>query len=139
MSLVDNIIHPQSFLGLTDLRVGTIILALINFVLNAVNFGAGGDSWRYIVTLCLAILALVCTGLGAWGAFKNNAQHVKWYFYYCFINLIIAIVHLILCVISLAIWALIVNIIYLIIAVYTLCIVKSYLGQLGGGGAAGAV
>jgi len=32
MEIINSIIHPQKFLGLTDLRIGTMILAFVNFV-----------------------------------------------------------------------------------------------------------
>jgi len=128
------LLHPQSFLGLTDLRMGTMILAGVNFVLIAINFGVGGNSWRTVVNLLISIIALVCTGLGCFGAWKNNAEHVTYYFYYCFVNLIFAIVYCILDLLSVQIWALIVHLVHLIIAIYTLTVVKGFLGQIGGGG-----
>eukprot|EP00833_Pecoramyces_ruminatium_P005786 jgi/Orpsp1_1/1179818/evm.model.c7180000070874.1 len=115
MDIVNSIIHPQKFLGLTDLRAGTIILAAVNFILILTNFGVV-DSWRWIITLAITVLSLICTGLGCWGAFNNNAQHVTWYFYYCFVNLIFSILNCVLSIIHIHIWSIFVNLVYLVVA-----------------------
>jgi len=134
MGFFDALLHPRDFLGLTDLRMGTMILAGVNFVLIAANFGAAANSWRAFVNTVFAVIALICTALGCYGAFKNNAQHVTYYFYYCFVNLIFAIVNCIMYILSVAVWAVCINIIYLLIATYTLAIVNGFLSELGGGG-----
>ncbi|ORX82568.1 hypothetical protein BCR32DRAFT_267577 [Anaeromyces robustus] len=139
MGFFEALLHPTSFLGLTDLRIGTIILAVINFILILPNVGGGGETFQYIIFAVITVLALICTFLGAWGAFKNNSSHVTYYYYYCFFNVIIAIYNCVMAILSVSIWLIVVNIVYLIIAVYTLSIVKGYLGNVGGSGAAGAV
>ncbi|ORX87933.1 hypothetical protein BCR32DRAFT_263985 [Anaeromyces robustus] len=136
MSFMDQLLHPTSFLGLTDLRMGTIILAIINFLLILSNFGGGGNSLQYLVYSIIAVVSLICTFLGAWGAFHNNLQHVTYYYYYCFVNVVIAVYNCIMSLISVLLWLTIVNIFFLIVAIYTLSIVKGYLGS--GNSASGA-
>ncbi|OUM59555.1 hypothetical protein PIROE2DRAFT_14856, partial [Piromyces sp. E2] len=108
-------------------------------ILIAANIGGGGESWKYIVSIALTVIALLCTGLGCWGAYKNNTQHVTWYFYYSFVNLCFAVVDVVLNIINLNIGMVIVSGIHLIIAIYTVTIVKGFLGNLNGNSAAAAV
>ncbi|KAG4104665.1 hypothetical protein H8356DRAFT_1637305 [Neocallimastix lanati (nom. inval.)] len=132
MEIINSIIHPQKFLGLTDLRIGTMILAFVNFVFILVNFSSPG-SWKWIITLVITILSLICTGFGCWGAYKNSLQHVTWYFYYTFVNLIFSIYYCISYILSLSIFNFIVSLIYLVVAIYTLCVVKGYTDNISSG------
>ncbi|ORY22644.1 hypothetical protein LY90DRAFT_675795 [Neocallimastix californiae] len=130
--IMDHIIHPKSFLGIADLRVGTFFLALVNFILILLRFNLPSFSLDWIVTLVLTILFLVCTGYGWWGAYIRSAKHVQWYYYFCIVNFIIAVCNCVLCFFTFRIMEFIRSFIHLIISIYTYGIVKSFLEELNG-------
>ncbi|ORX60062.1 hypothetical protein BCR36DRAFT_579503 [Piromyces finnis] len=139
MGFIESLLHPKSFLTLTDLRNGTMIIAGINFILIALNFGAGGSFFRVLYNIIITVLSLLCTGLGCWGAFKKITKYVTWYFYFTFINFCFAVVGFVTNIVAFSILGIIVSAFHLIIGIYTVTVVRGFLTELGSDPAAGIV
>lgn len=126
MGIVDSIIHPKTFLGITDLRNGSLILAALEFILTVLN-SARYDGYGISIG---ALIAIVCTGLGFWGITENKKNLVRIYEIYLIINAIYAVFVFIFSFFSFSLSYIIKSFFLFVVSLYACRVVRSYYKQM---------
>ena len=126
MFLIHNIIHPESFLGLTDLKTGSFVIAAIDFIMTVITvFGI-----NIYGTSVSTFIALICTGLGVYGISKNKKSYVLVYEIYLIINVLFSCVVFVISFISFSLQFIIESLILFIISIYACRVVNAHYKQM---------
>ncbi|ORY12171.1 hypothetical protein LY90DRAFT_518384 [Neocallimastix californiae] len=127
MSIVNSIIHPKKFLGITDLKTGTLILSIVEFVFALLSFF--GLNNKYASSL-YALIAIICTGLCIYGVKKSKAIYISVYEKYLILSAIFAFILFLLSLITFYLSFIIVSFIEFIFSLYAYHVVGAYYHQV---------
>ncbi|OUM58644.1 hypothetical protein PIROE2DRAFT_16023 [Piromyces sp. E2] len=127
MGCLDHLFHPKSFFGVTSLRNGALILALVEFIFTFLGFFGIGDITSGGLS---AFVSLICCVLGVYGIIKNKPKYVFFYYVYVICCAIVALIFFIFSFLSFDTSYIIINFLYFIISLYNWRVVSAYYHQM---------
>ena len=122
MGIVHDIIHPETFLGITDLKTGSFICAAVELIMTIV---AVIGLPLYAISLG-SIITLICTGLGVYGILKDNKGYVLIYEIYLIVSVVIAFVSFCFSFLYFSLSFIVKCFILLVISLYACRVVNAY-------------
>jgi len=127
MGFFQHFYYPRSFFGVTTLRNGVLILALLEFIFIILTFlGFIKIAYSSIIFL----IALICSGLGVYGVMKNKPKLVFFYYIYVSLMALAAVVTFVFSLMSFNLRNILINLLYLIVAIYNWRVVSTYYHQM---------